>query len=136
EISQRLFQLRPCSASLSVTLSSPTSSTSSIDILTSAISRLSSARLAEYQIRHGSSGRMGSPQTSRDLHSQRHGQMSHNVQTATSQSCADFSLQDQRPLTTRVGPNNAFKPKPLRSTKHMADTACHVLGSTTQLGLT
>ncbi len=33
-------------------------------------------------------------------------------------------------------PNNAFKPKPLRSTKHMADTACHVLGSTTQLGLT
>jgi hypothetical protein len=33
-------------------------------------------------------------------------------------------------------PNNAFKPKPLRSTKHMAGKACHVLGSTTQLGLT
>ena len=33
-------------------------------------------------------------------------------------------------------PNNAFKPKPLRSTKHMADTACHVFGSTTQFGLT
>lgn len=33
-------------------------------------------------------------------------------------------------------PNHAFKPKPLRSTKHMADTACHVLGFTTQLGLT
>ena len=33
-------------------------------------------------------------------------------------------------------PNNAFKPKPLRSTKHMADKACHVFGSTTQFGLT
>ncbi len=34
------------------------------------------------------------------------------------------------------GPNNAFKPKPLRSTKHMAGKACHVFGSTTRLGLT
>ena len=33
-------------------------------------------------------------------------------------------------------PNNAFKPKPLRSTNHMADKACHVVGSTTRLGLT
>ena len=33
-------------------------------------------------------------------------------------------------------PNNAFKPKPLRSTNHMAEIACHVLGSTTRLGLT
>ncbi len=33
-------------------------------------------------------------------------------------------------------PNNAFKPKPLRSTKHMAGKACHVFGSTMQFGLT
>ena len=33
-------------------------------------------------------------------------------------------------------PNNAFKPKPLRYAKHMAGTACHVLCSTTRLGLT
>src|SRR5690606_15838213 len=33
-------------------------------------------------------------------------------------------------------PNNAFKPKPLRSAQHMAGTACHVLCSTTRLGLT
>src|SRR5699024_8938570 len=37
---------------------------------------------------------------------------------------------------TSLAPNNAFKPKPLRSTNHMAGTACHVVGSTTQLGLT
>ena len=36
----------------------------------------------------------------------------------------------------RENPNNAFKPKPLRSTKHMAGKACHVFGSTTQFGLT
>ena len=35
-----------------------------------------------------------------------------------------------------LGPNNAFKPKPLRYAKHMAGTACHVLSSTTRLGLT
>lgn len=35
-----------------------------------------------------------------------------------------------------AGPNNAFKPKPLRSANHMAGTACHVLRSTTRLGLT
>ena len=35
-----------------------------------------------------------------------------------------------------MNPNNAFKPKPLRSTKHMAEKACHVFGSTTQFGLT
>ena len=33
-------------------------------------------------------------------------------------------------------PNNAFKPKPLHSAKHMAGKACHVLRSTTRLGLT
>ena len=35
-----------------------------------------------------------------------------------------------------LGPNNAFKPKPLRSTKHMAGKACHVVGYATQVGLT
>src|SRR3546814_6136024 len=30
----------------------------------------------------------------------------------------------------------SFKPKPLRYANHMADTACHVLRSTTRLGLT
>ena len=35
-----------------------------------------------------------------------------------------------------LGPNNAFKPKPLRSTKYMAEKACHVFGSTTRFGLT
>ena len=34
------------------------------------------------------------------------------------------------------GPNNAFKPKPLRSANHMAGKACHVLCSTARLGLT
>ena len=33
-------------------------------------------------------------------------------------------------------PNNSFKPTPLRYAKHMAGTACHVLHSTTQRGLT
>ena len=33
-------------------------------------------------------------------------------------------------------PNNAFKPKPLRSTKHRAEKACPMFGSTTQFGLT
>ena len=33
-------------------------------------------------------------------------------------------------------PNNAFKPNLLRSTKHMAEKACHVFGSATQVGLT
>src|SRR3546814_17594021 len=32
--------------------------------------------------------------------------------------------------------NNSFKPNALRYTKHMADTACHVFGSTTHVGLT
>ncbi|WP_207780944.1 hypothetical protein, partial [Cognatiluteimonas telluris] len=35
-----------------------------------------------------------------------------------------------------VRPNNSFKPKPLRYTKGMADTACHAFGSTTRFGLT
>ena len=38
--------------------------------------------------------------------------------------------------TVGMAPNNAFKPKPLRSTKHMAEKACHVFGSTTRFGLT
>ena len=36
----------------------------------------------------------------------------------------------------RVLPNNAFKPNLLRSTKAMAEKACHGFGSTTQVGLT
>ena len=40
------------------------------------------------------------------------------------------------PLSRALRPNNAFKPKPLRSTKHMAEKACHVFGSATQFGLT
>jgi len=35
-----------------------------------------------------------------------------------------------------VTPNNSFKPNALRYTKHMADKACHVFGSTTHVGLT
>ena len=35
-----------------------------------------------------------------------------------------------------VQPNNSFKPNLLRYTKHMAEKACHVFGSTTQVGLT
>ena len=33
-------------------------------------------------------------------------------------------------------PNNSFNPNPLRSTNKVADKACHVVGSTTQVGLT
>src|SRR3546814_16202533 len=33
-------------------------------------------------------------------------------------------------------PNNSFKPNLLRSTKAMAEKACHGFGSTTQVGLT
>ena len=36
----------------------------------------------------------------------------------------------------RAGPNNAFKPKPLRYGKGMAGKACHAFGSTTRFGLT
>src|SRR3546814_14324795 len=32
--------------------------------------------------------------------------------------------------------NNSFKPNLFRSTKHMAEKACHVFGSATQVGLT
>src|SRR3546814_9173269 len=51
------------------------------------------------------------------------------------------SLSNLRHFFSRLAsvsrrPNNAFKPKPLRSAKHMAGTACHVLRSTTRLGLT
>ena len=35
-----------------------------------------------------------------------------------------------------IAPNNSFKPTPLRCTNNMADAACHVVGSTTQRGLT
>ena len=35
-----------------------------------------------------------------------------------------------------MGPNNSFKPNLLRYTKHMAEKACHVFGSATQVGLT
>ena len=35
-----------------------------------------------------------------------------------------------------LGPNNAFKPKPLRYGKGMAGEACHAFASTTRFGLT
>src|SRR3546814_8908442 len=35
-----------------------------------------------------------------------------------------------------IAPNNSFNPNPLRSTNNMANRACHVVGSTTQVGLT
>src|SRR5690606_15610615 len=44
-----------------------------------------------------------------------------------------LSLPDFR---RSVSPNSSFKPTPLRYTKHMAGTACHVLCSTTRRGLT
>src|SRR3546814_166390 len=34
-----------------------------------------------------------------------------------------------------LGPNSSFNPNPLRSTNNMAGRACHVVGSTTQVGL-
>src|SRR5690606_25093396 len=37
---------------------------------------------------------------------------------------------------TAVTPNSSFNPNPLRSTNNMAGKACHVVGSTTQVGLT
>src|SRR5690606_21960658 len=36
----------------------------------------------------------------------------------------------------QLPPNKSFKPKPLRYANHMAGKACHVLRSTTRLGLT
>jgi len=36
----------------------------------------------------------------------------------------------------QVRSNNSFKPNLLRSTKAMAEKACHGFGSTTQVGLT
>src|SRR3546814_13409750 len=35
-----------------------------------------------------------------------------------------------------IAPNNSFNPNPLRTTNNMAGKACHVVGSTTQVGLT
>src|SRR3546814_9666177 len=35
-----------------------------------------------------------------------------------------------------IAPNSSFNPNPLRSTNNMAGRACHVVGSTTQVGLT
>src|SRR5690606_1990736 len=37
---------------------------------------------------------------------------------------------------SRLRPNSSFNPNPLRSTNNMAGRACHVVGSTTQVGLT
>src|SRR3546814_20931226 len=34
-----------------------------------------------------------------------------------------------------VTPNNSFNPNPIRSTNNMAGRACHVVSSTTQVGL-
>src|SRR3546814_9156581 len=36
-------------------------------------------------------------------------------------------------VATKHAPNNSFNPNPLRSTNNMADRACHVVGSTTQV---
>ena len=44
--------------------------------------------------------------------------------------------KDRTAYLCRRPPNNSFKPKPLRSTKHMAGKACHVFGSTARFGLT
>src|SRR3546814_7122073 len=41
-----------------------------------------------------------------------------------------------RLLLTAARPNSSFNPNPLRSTNNMAGRACHVVGSTTQVGLT
>jgi hypothetical protein len=35
-----------------------------------------------------------------------------------------------------IAPNSSFNPNPLRSTNNMAGRACHVVGSTTRVGLT
>src|SRR3546814_5075052 len=35
-----------------------------------------------------------------------------------------------------IAPNNSFNPNPLRYTNNMVGRACHVVGSTTQVGLT
>src|SRR3546814_9430100 len=49
-----------------------------------------------------------------------------------------FRREIHRVVASLVGqrPNSSFNPNPLRSTNHMADKACHVVGSTTQVGLT
>src|SRR5690606_38663004 len=39
-------------------------------------------------------------------------------------------------IAAECTPNNSFKPNLLRSTKAMAEKACHGFGSTTQVGLT
>ena len=41
-----------------------------------------------------------------------------------------------RHFRAMIAPNNSFNPNPLRSTNNVADKACHVVGSTTQVGLT
>ena len=40
------------------------------------------------------------------------------------------------PKDSRVRPNYAFKPTPLRYANHMAKKACHAVGSTARRGLT
>src|SRR3546814_20394448 len=47
-----------------------------------------------------------------------------------------YLAPSSRVSTTGLRPNNAFKPKPLRSANHMAGKDCHVLRSTARLGLT
>ncbi|MEG3158219.1 nuclear transport factor 2 family protein [Lysobacter zhanggongensis] len=42
----------------------------------------------------------------------------------------------RRNVSGKVPPNNSFKPNLLRSTNNMAEKACHVAGSATQVGLT
>src|SRR5690606_377124 len=40
------------------------------------------------------------------------------------------------PVRTTLAHNSSFNPNPLRYTNHMAGRACHVVGSTTRVGLT
>ena len=49
---------------------------------------------------------------------------------------AIFSLAHRSRVATREESIRSFKPNLLRYTKHMAEKACHVFGSTTQVGLT
>ncbi len=42
----------------------------------------------------------------------------------------------QRVSLSGLAPNNSFKPNLLRSSKSVAEKACHAFASTTQVGLT
>ena len=50
--------------------------------------------------------------------------------------CGDTLACTGRHLRRMIAPNNSFKPNPFRSTNHMADAACHGVGSAARVGLT